>query len=111
MTSPHDDGPPATVAPPADDAIRALVVRLSRPHRSGGDVIERAAILAEGAHSKAIIRWILDHDGRPEARVTAAAADGGLYGSRRASAQPAPQSYVLPVGALDPAAAALTGPE
>jgi hypothetical protein len=31
-----------------DDAIRAVVTRLSRPHASGGDVIERAAILAEG---------------------------------------------------------------
>ena len=32
-----------------DEAIRAVVTRLSRPHASGGAVIERAAILAEGA--------------------------------------------------------------
>jgi hypothetical protein len=37
-------------APDSDDAIRAVVTRLSRPHASGGNVIERAAILAEGAH-------------------------------------------------------------
>jgi hypothetical protein len=36
------------VARELDDAIRAVVVRLSRPHGSGGDVIERATILAEG---------------------------------------------------------------
>jgi hypothetical protein len=32
-----------------DDQIRALVTRLARPHRSGGDVVERAAIFADGA--------------------------------------------------------------
>ena len=40
-----------------DDAIRAVVVRLSRPDSSGGTVIERAAILAEGANSAAIVKW------------------------------------------------------
>jgi hypothetical protein len=28
-----------------DEQIRGLVAALARPHRSGGDVIERAAIL------------------------------------------------------------------
>ena len=32
-----------------DDAIRAVVSRLARPHASGGMVVERAALLAEGA--------------------------------------------------------------
>jgi hypothetical protein len=32
-----------------DDPILALVKRLARPHASGGTVIERAAILADGA--------------------------------------------------------------
>jgi hypothetical protein len=44
-----------------DDAIRAVVRRLARPHASGGDVIERAAIIAEGAASGAIIAWITAH--------------------------------------------------
>jgi hypothetical protein len=32
-----------------DDEIRAVVTRLARPHPAGGEVIERAAILAEGS--------------------------------------------------------------
>jgi hypothetical protein len=44
-----------------DDAIRALVTRLARPHPSGGDVIERAAILAEGADLAAVMAWITAH--------------------------------------------------
>jgi hypothetical protein len=43
-----EDGARYGVARELDDAIRAVVVRLSRPHASGGDAIERAAILAEG---------------------------------------------------------------
>ena len=31
-----------------DDEIKALITRLSRRHSSGGIVIERAAIMAEG---------------------------------------------------------------
>ena len=61
---------------PPDDAIRSAVTRLSRPHRSGGVVIERAAILAEGADSTAIFDWILAHAGRPEAAPTVAPARG-----------------------------------
>ena len=63
-----------------DDAIRALVVRLSRPHRSGGEVIERAAIMAAGADSATVIAWIVDHAGIPEAAV-AKAPRRGLHGS------------------------------
>ena len=55
-----------------DDAIRALVIRLARPHGSGGEVIERAAILAEGADSAAVIAWITAHAGVPEAIVDSA---------------------------------------
>ena len=43
-----EDGPGHGVTRDLDDPIRAVVVRLSRPHASGGHVIERAAILAEG---------------------------------------------------------------
>jgi hypothetical protein len=85
--------------PEREDAIRALVTRLSRPHRSGGDEIERAAILAEGADSKAIITWILAHGGEPEETV-AVATRGGLWGSRGAPEQRPPRRYVLPTGAL-----------
>jgi hypothetical protein len=85
-----------------DVAIRALVVRLSRPHPSGGDVIERAAILAEGADSAEIVSWITDHAGRPEAATPGR--HGGLHGDRvtdNAQAHRAPVRYVLPAGALD----------
>lgn len=89
--------------PDADDAIRALVTRLSRPHRSGGRVIERAAILAEGPDSTAIIRWIVAHAGEAEATAPVTPARG-LHGARhdeRAEAeQRTPRRYVLPVGAL-----------
>ena len=83
-----------------DDAIRILVTSLSRPHRSGGDVIERAAILATGAQSTEIVTWIIAHDGKPEAAV-AEATTRGLYGSRLSgSAQRRPLRYVLPAGTL-----------
>ena len=86
-----------------DDAIRALVTRLSRRHRSGGKVIERAAIVAEGADADAVVGWIVAHDGEPEV-ASAAAVPRGLYGSRltpSAGAARAPARYVLPAGALD----------
>jgi hypothetical protein len=64
-----------------DDAIRALVTRLARPHSSGGKVIERAAILAEGTDSAAVMAWITAHAGIPEATV-ATPSRHGLHGSR-----------------------------
>ena len=86
-----------------DDAIRALVVRLSRPHRSGGEVIERAAIMAAGADSATVIAWIVDHSGIPEAAVTKAPRRG-LHGSRLGddsdTGSKAPLRFVLPAGAL-----------
>jgi hypothetical protein len=84
-----------------DDAIRALVTRLSRAHPSGGEVIERAAILAAGADFTAVVGWILAHDGQPESRTTTPAR--GLHGSRLTSSADAaghPVRYVLPAGAL-----------
>jgi hypothetical protein len=85
-----------------DDAIRAVVRRLARPHPSGGDVIERAVIIAEGADSAAIIAWITAHAGAPEATVSSA--PRGLHGSRlndSGGAEPrTPLRYVLPAGAL-----------
>ena len=86
-----------------DDPIRQTVTRLSRKHPSGGTVIERAAILAEGADFEAVMAWIVAHGGRPEANVTNAPSSG-LYGSRgrKDDAGPArpPARFVLPAGAL-----------
>jgi hypothetical protein len=66
-------------------------------------VIERAGIVAEGAESAAVVAWILDHAGEPEA-----AAEGspsrGLHSPRVSGpAEPVPRAparYVLPAGAL-----------
>ncbi len=85
-----------------DDAIVALVTRLARPHRSGGQVIERAAIMAAGADSPEVIDWILAHAGEAEATV-ATAPKGGLHGARFSGASDAPrapQRFVLPAGVL-----------
>ena len=82
-----------------DDAIRALVIRLSRAHPSGGRVIERAAILAAGADHAAVMSWIASHAGQPEATASPSPRHG-LHGSRSEPAR-APLRYVLPPGALD----------
>lgn len=85
-----------------DEAIRTLVKRLARPHRSGGEVIERAAILAEGADSAAVVAWITDHGGEPEAALKASAPSRGLHGARLSACRDAaaPRRYVLPAGVL-----------
>ncbi|HTP18625.1 MAG TPA: hypothetical protein VMJ65_03405 [Solirubrobacteraceae bacterium] len=87
-----------------DVEIRALVTRLSRPHSSGGVVIERAAILAEGADFAAVMNWITAHAGTPDA-IVSATRGRGLHGSRMnggdATASRAPLRFVLPPGALD----------
>ena len=86
-----------------DDEILALVKRLARPHASGGAVIERAAILAEGADFASVMAWIANHDGRPEARP-AARSTHGLHGSRPNNTgteqRETPLRYVLPAGTL-----------
>jgi hypothetical protein len=86
-----------------DDAIRSLMTRLARAHRSGGTVIERAAILAEGADFEAVMAWIVAHGGKPEATVPTPSRSG-LHGSRvhgSGGAEPrTPSRFVLPPGAL-----------
>jgi hypothetical protein len=86
-----------------DPAIRALLSRLARPHKSGGQVIERAAILAEGADFPEVLAWITAHDGAPETTV-AVASGRGLHGPRISDGgggqQRAPHRYVLPTGTL-----------
>jgi hypothetical protein len=65
-------------------------------------VIERAAILAEGADSARVVAWVVAHGGQPEAAVVSKRA--GLHSPRLddpgALTRP-PLRYVLPVGALD----------
>jgi hypothetical protein len=87
-----------------DDEIRALLSRLSRRHPSGGTVIERAAIMAEGADSAEVVTWILDHAGEPEA-AAAKSSKRGLYSPRLSDSigtEPRPPArYVLPAGTLN----------
>jgi hypothetical protein len=86
-----------------DDAIRTLVTRLARPH-AGGQVIERAAILAEGADFAAVMAWVEAHGGTAEAVTPAPASSGGLHGGRLNHSGMAqarlPLRFVLPAGAL-----------
>jgi hypothetical protein len=85
----------------ATDEIGVLVKRLARPHASGGMVIERSVIIAEGARSTAILKWISDHDGIGDSAV-ASKPSHGLHGSRLQAAAPdAPaRRFVLPAGAF-----------
>lgn len=87
-----------------EPAIRDLLTRLARPHPSGGKVIERAAILAEGGDSPEVIEWIIDHAGQPETASGATGRSGGLHGSRNVEPLRADQRralrYVLPADAL-----------
>jgi hypothetical protein len=85
-----------------DLEINALVTRLSRPHSSGGVVIERAAILAAGTDFPAIMNWITEHAGTPDTTVSATRSRG-LHGSRisDATTSRAPLRFVLPAGALN----------
>jgi hypothetical protein len=87
-----------------DDEIRAVVQRLSRPHRSGGRVIERAAILAAGTGAEAILAWITEHGGVAETAATAHK-DHGLHGARPVDGRgpggsATPLRFVLPPDAL-----------
>jgi len=86
-----------------DDTIRSLLTRLGRRDPSGGTVIERAAILAEGADFEAVMAWIVTHGGEPEAR-SAKKSSSGLHGSRvqdsRGTDARPPSRFVLPAGAL-----------
>jgi hypothetical protein len=87
-----------------DQRIKQLVARLSRPHSSGGLVIERAAILADGGDFSAVMGWITAHAG--EADATAATSAGrGLHGSRvhgtGATAPTKPLRFLLPADAID----------
>jgi hypothetical protein len=91
------------IEPTHDDDIGAVVQRLSRPTRDGRRVIERAAIMAEGSRSAAILTWLEDASWTPEERVASTAYRGGagLHGARLESERSdahkqAPQRYVSP---------------
>ena len=87
---------------PDDDAIRALVARLARPHRSGGQVIERASLLSAGADFDALMAWIEEHGGEAET-VASPRAQRGLHSARpvaHAAAGPTPLRFILPAAAL-----------
>ena len=92
-------------AGPVDDqAIRSLVTRLARAHPSGGSVIERAAIVAEGADARAVVTWIIDHGGTAEATVATShrrGLHGALLYAGGGSEPRTPSRYVLPAGALN----------
>jgi hypothetical protein len=81
-----------------DDAMRARVKRLARPHRSGGWVIERATLLAGGAALDGAVAWIEAQGGIPE-MPTSPSAQRGLHSPRRTHGG-APLRFVLPANAL-----------
>jgi hypothetical protein len=87
-----------------DDAIRSLVTRLARAQPSGGTIIERAAIVAEGGNSDAVMKWIVARGGKPETPAETTTRHG-LHGARiHAGGGAAPRAtsrFVLPAGALD----------
>ncbi|MEA2146822.1 MAG: hypothetical protein QOG59_2409 [Solirubrobacteraceae bacterium] len=84
--------------------ISTLLTRLSRPHASGGVVIERAAILAAGADFPAVMDWITAHAGLPEEAVASARTRGrGLHGGQitnHGTSSAPPLRFVLPADAL-----------
>ncbi len=86
-----------------DAEIRALLKRLARPHSSGGDVVERAALLASGSDFPTVMKWIADHAGVAEA-VAPEDLRRGLHGQRLglsdATGPRTPLRFVLPADAL-----------
>jgi hypothetical protein len=89
-----------------EETVRTAVLRLSRPHPSGGRVIERAAVLAAGPDAPAILRWISEHAQAEE--LGPSVGDQGIHGAR-ASAGPdqrKPLRYVVSATALSPTKAA-----
>ena len=87
------------------DPTAVLIRRLARPNASGGMVIERSVILAEGAKSAAILRWIADHDGVAESTASSTRSPG-LHGPRANDPRQdaPPRRYVLPARAFPTAA-------
>jgi hypothetical protein len=83
--------------------IHALVKRLARPHSSGGDVVERAALLASGSDFGAVLAWIAEHHGVAEAMVSEPprrGLHGPLVSVTSGARPPTPLRFVLPAGTL-----------
>jgi hypothetical protein len=86
-----------------DDRIRKLVKRLSRPNASGGATIERAAIMASGTDSAAMLAWVVSHAGEAEEQAPVKAGFGlhsARLSARASSERRNPLRYVLPPGTL-----------
>lgn len=83
-----------------DADIRVLVTRLARAHPSGGTVIERAAIMAEGTGANDVMTWIIAHGAVPEAAVERESTRQGLHGVSDTALRTTSR-FVLPAGALD----------
>jgi hypothetical protein len=86
-----------------DADIHAVVKRLARPHSSGGDVVERAALLASGSDFAALLAWISEHHGVAEAMVSEPprrGLHGPLVGISSETDTRTPLRFVLPAGAL-----------
>jgi hypothetical protein len=85
-----------------DEEIRALVTRLARPHGSGGAVVDRAALLANGGDFGAVMAWITARGGIAEEVVSTAR--GGLhdqhFDARPGAEAQTPRRFLLPPGAL-----------
>jgi hypothetical protein len=87
-----------------DAEIHALVKSLARPHSSGGDVVERAALLASGSDFPAVMAWITDHAGVAETMVAEPprrGLHGPLLGLSGAVDRRTPLRFVLPAGTLN----------
>ncbi len=88
-----------------DQEIQNLVARLGRDHPSGGTVVERAALLAEGADFTEVVAWITAHHGEPEMAVSKASAGRGLHAERQTRnagiRDEQPLRFVVPAGAFE----------
>jgi hypothetical protein len=75
---------------------------MARRHPSGRRVIERAAILAEGADCTAVVAWIIANRGEPVPPLPAMQHSYTVHGSTvRSQRDPrAPVRYVLPADAF-----------
>lgn len=99
-TEPSGDEPETSPPLIDDEALRLLVTRLARPHRSGGRAIERASLLSSGSDFDAAVAWIEAHGGEPELPA-ASRSSGGLHSERHGiEGGSAPLRWVLPAGAL-----------
>jgi hypothetical protein len=85
------------------DAIAVLVKRLARPHPSGGTMIDRPVILAEGARSAAILSWIAEHGGAPDSTPPIPQSKGVHNRSPATGGRQAAQTrrYILPAHAFN----------